>query len=332
MCRDALVSGAAAPYRKSTMKKLDSRSVVVLARDRDDFDLKVLSSMLGSRGIELQIADPLDLAIQCEGPEIRMWNNDSPVRPGLVIGWRSGASALHAIKQLDAIEQAGIDVLNSAVVLLRGLSPFLKSVTLQTNSVPHYPIISGKAPSGVLSMADRVGYPMVARPLMTRDLDARSAVRGQDIVFEDPSTLKEFVTGKAASGHFYMQLRPPRTGQRLRVFCVNHHPVACLPDVPDERQADPLAILSEPAAHVAGLASRAIGGHPSMVEISEDRPGSRNWRVEDVTVCPGPDPDLSRAGLHETVMRAQTEFLAARLERGPAARGGLRQSSAAHGS
>ena len=40
--------------------------------------------------------------------------------------------------------------------------------------MPRYPIILGKVPLGVLGMADRGGYryPRVARPPMTRDLDA----------------------------------------------------------------------------------------------------------------------------------------------------------------
>jgi len=290
-----------------------SRSILILSDDPDDADLGDLSNLVRDYGVDLTLLTPNDLTIRLDGSGGHFWHMDVQLRPDLVVGWVRENLFQHSAAQLETFERLSVPVLDSARVLMQGHSPYLKSLLLHTAKVSHLPLVAGRAPQAVIELAKEVGYPIAVRPLGFPSPDGDPL--GGAVNFDNEGSLRRFLTERAAAERFYMQFQVRRIGRSARVFCVNHHPVACLLTAPDDW---PTALESTPwdIAAIAAQASRAVGGWACLVEVVEDLDGGC-LQIRNVSVGPRLEADLSWAEARPVVLKAQAHFLSALVASGP---------------
>ncbi|MFF4297727.1 hypothetical protein ACFY0N_29260 [Streptomyces vinaceus] len=302
-----------------------SSTVLLLADESSAGDIAYVVHALNAAGIAVRPTAAGTLTVLSEAGALRLWLDGRPADPQLIIGWGQGGASAQMLILLNALEQAGTEVLNGFRPFFLAASPFGRSVLLHAAGLPHAPVITGLEPGEAVVLDGGAGhlpsFPLVGHPLAGSRWP-RSAPEAQ-VPFDDERTFRRFLTSRAGGEHFYLRPRAERRQAACHVLCVGGVPVLAVPSSPEgPAWHEECEGLSPAARAIATGAALAMNALITRVDLVEDLDGAL-W-VSDAVPCPRLDLELWHADAAEALFEALAAHVRAHLStvaRPPVAQG-----------
>ncbi|MDR0847735.1 MAG: hypothetical protein LBN10_01620 [Propionibacteriaceae bacterium] len=243
---------------------------------------------------------------------IRFRQGKRQLSPTLVIGWVYDEVLLPGIYQLEAMRRFGVPIINDALTLLSGQNKYINSAMLHKELVPHMDVFSGTSVEEALNFADRVGYPVVSKPIV--GFGGNGLAR-----YSNPGDLKQALLDLPRLTQVYLVPFIRNPGRDIRVTCVNFHPVfAFYRNAPDGSWitnmdsggvAEPAPLDAE-LIRVASRAAQSANARFAGVDVVEDLDADGAYRVFEVNTCPSTIPPVLRE-FADFISCAASDFAAA---------------------
>ncbi|MEW2467992.1 hypothetical protein AB0919_23680 [Streptomyces sp. NPDC046994] len=289
-------------------------TVLLLADEPGDSDLHCVAQALNDAGVAVRPAAPGTLTVLSEAGALRLWLDGRPADPSLIIGWGQGGASAQMLILLNALEQAGRDVLNGFRPVFLAANPFGRSVLLHAAGLPHAPVITGLEPGEAVVLDGGAGhlpsFPLVGHPLAGPRWP-RSGPEAH-VPFDDERTFRLFLTSRAGGEHFYLRSQVERRRTTCHVVCVGGVPVLAAQATQEgpawhEKHKE----LSPTAEAIATGAAGAMNALFTRVDLVE-APDGTLW-VSDAVPCPRLDLELWHVDAADALFSALAAHVRARL-------------------
>ncbi|KUF18671.1 hypothetical protein AT728_06295 [Streptomyces silvensis] len=267
--------------------------VVLLGNDDDEPDHDVMFTEIARQGGEAIRVHPHELVIEIVNSKPLFLVNGKQVTPALVIGWVYEDDLLLGMNQLETFRLAGIPVVNTAMTLLRGQSKYLNSALMAASDVQHPDVAWGQQVETLHTAADKLGYPLVYKPMMSSL--GRGVVR-----VDNRDDLSGLVAERNPEGDgyrvqnegFYLQKHIDAGARDIRVMCVNYRAVISYQRTAPTGQwrsntpgCERVVVeLTDEIRDLAERASEAVGGLFTGVDLAKDVHG--RLYIYEVNTCP----------------------------------------------